>query len=458
MRKPTPNPLENIAEERVVLGQLLQSEGAFWRVADLLQPFHFARPVHQSIYQSIKDILSDGKKLSLTLIQARIGDEYAEGDDDSLSTMALMTALLRDAENGDLEGVETIVDLWKRRMHIAELQRATKEAQDPNAHIADLISDHETRVQDITLNGQTAPVRTIGEAAAQVMDFSRKAQESGVLPGFDTGLPSLDQIMGRMHATDLGIIEAARGDGKTLLAAQIADHVQHKAPTILFELEMRDLDLAARALASQTNLSVSTIESGAFDQFSLEDLLAAKERLMRSRFYIDDRPRLTVEQIYDRCRTMKRSKGLGAAFIDHFRLLNTNKPIRDKGDRMAYISGTLKAMAKDLEITVVALSQVTRGSQTRDDHPEPRLNDLEGWGALEQDADWVIAAFRRDRWLKDRKPSDPESKDFRNWTDKLARHRNKIEIACLKGRRVDVGEMREFVFDGRAGLIKEIER
>lgn len=456
MKSPA-NQLENIAEEKIVLGKLLQSESAFWTVADLLQSCHFAKPIHASIFGAIKDILNEGKKLSLVLIQARIGDEYSDGGEDGLSTMTLMTALLRDAENGDLEGVETIVDLWKRRTHIAELRRAMKETENPNAHIADLISDHEARVQDITLNGQTSPVRTVGEAAAAVMNFSIKANESGILPGFDTGLPSLDEILGRIHATDLGIITASRGDGKTILAAQLAEHMQQKAPSVLFELEMRDLDIASRALAGLTSQSVATIESGAFDQFALEELVAAKERLKKSRFYIDDRPRLTVEQIYDRCKVMKRSKGLGTAFIDHFRLVNTSKPIRDKGDRMIHVSGMLKAMAKDLEIAVILLSQVTRSSLRRDD-PAPQLSDLDGWGALEQDADWVLAGFRRDRWLKPQQPYDHDSKEWWDWHSKMSRHKRRIEITCLKRRRGDDGEMREFAFDGRAGLIREIER
>lgn len=459
MKKTTQNPFENIAEERVVIGRLLHSPSSFWLVSDVLQPFHFARPVHREIYGAIKDILTEGKKLSLTLIQARIGDEYSEGGDDGLSTMALMTALLRDAENGDLEGVEVLVDLWKRRAHLEELRRAIKAAEKPDeAHIDDLISEHGARLEDITLSGQTTPIRTIGEAAAEVMDYSAKAQTTGVLSGFDTGLPSLDEILGRINPTDLGAIIAARGDAKTVLAVQLGEHMQKRAPGILFELEMRDMDLASRALAGQTGHSVQEIESGQFDQWALQDLLSAKERLMQSRLYIDDRPKLSIEQIYDRCKALKRSKGIGWAIIDHFRLVRTSKRLSDKFERMEYVSGELKAMAKDLEIAVIVLSQRTRMSQRREDHPEPQLNDADGGGALEQDIDWGIGLFRRDRWLRPQKPYETESKEFRAWADKMTRHKDRIEIYNLKGRRVADGEMREFHFDGRGSLIKEIEK
>lgn len=453
MKSPT-NRFENIAEEKIVLGKLLQSEASYWSVAEVLRPIHFARPIHQAIYGAIRDILTDGKKLSLTAIQARIGEEY----DDGLSTMTLMTALLRDAENGDLEGVEVLIDLWKRRAHLAELKRALKAAESPESHVDDLIAEHSTMIEDINVNGQSTPIRTIGEAAAAVMNFSIKTSATGNLPGFDTGLPSLDEILGRIHATDLGVIGAARGDGKTLVAAQIAEHMQRIAPVCLFELEMRDLDIASRALAGQTSHSVATIESGAFDQFALEELIAAKERLQKSRFYIDDRPKLAIEQIRERCKVMKRSKGMGVALIDHFRLIRTNQRTKDKFERMEYVSGELKAMAKDLEIAVIVLSQVTRMSQRREGNPAPQLNDLDGGGALEQDADWAIGAFRRDRWLKPQEPYDHDSKEWWDWHSKMSRHKRRIEITCLKRRRGDDGEMREFEFDGRAGLIREIER
>jgi len=448
--------LENIAEEQVVLGRLLHSESAFWHVAELLRPEHFARKIHQEIYAAIRDLLKDGKKLSLVALKSRLGDEY----DDGKSTMTLLTALLRDAADGDLEGVETLVDLWKRRAHLAELTRAMKAAEDPNAHVDDLIAEHESQLEDIHLNGQTVPMRTIGQAAAEVMSFSVKANSTGVSSGFDTGLGTLDFLLGKINRTDLGVIGAARGDAKTILAAQLAQHQQAYGPTALFELEMQDLALATRALAARSSKSVSAIEAGEFDPFEMEELLAAKEALSGSRFYIDDRPKLSIEQIWDRCKVMKRSKGLSVAFIDHFRLIRTNVRFKDKFERMEHVSGELKAMAKDLEIAVVVLSQVTRMSQRRESNPAPQLNDLDGGGALEQDADWAITLFRRDRWLKAQHPyfSDPESQEARDFAEKLRPHRDKIEITCVKRRRGVDGEMRQFDFDGRAGLIRETER
>lgn len=451
-----PEPLENIPEERVVLGRILLSpETAFWQVSDTLLPIHFAAPIHQRLYGAIRDVMMDGKKLSLSVLQARIGEEY----DDGKSTMTLMTGLVRDAEEGgDLDGVDLIIDLWRRRQHIAELERALKEARKPNVSSADLIADHIVRIDDIASNSQSVPLRTLGEIAKEVVSQSKRAKSAGVISGFDTGLSSLDQMLGRIHRGDLGVIGARQGDFKTGLAMQIATHAQLYDPVIVFEYEMHEMDLAKRALAAGTNLSVSQIGEGSYDMYEAEEMVAALEALQSSKCYIDARPKLRLDQIRDRCLAIKRPKGLGLVVIDHLRLVRAGGKFTNKFDRIEHVTGELKGMAKDLDIAVVVLSQVTRMSQRDATHPEPGINDLDGGSSIEQDADWILGMFRRDRWLKTQKPYDMESDKGRRWSELMVRHKNKIEITCLKRRRGEDGEMREFAFDGRAGLIREIER
>ena len=184
---------------------------------------------------------------------------------------------------------------------------------------------------------------------------------------------------------------------------------------------------------------------------------AARDRLMGTRVYIDDRPKLAIEQIRDRCVQIKRRHGLGLAVLDHLRLVRTFTKTKDKFERMEYVTGELKALAKDLGIAFLVLSQVTRSSQRRDD-PFPKITDLDGGGAAEQDADWALGLFRRDRWLRNQRPLDMDSKEGREWADGMQRWKDRIEIKTLKRRRGSDGETREFGFDGRRGLITEVER
>lgn len=393
--------------------------------------------------------------MSLTLVQSRIGEEY----DDGQSTIVLMTALLRDAEDvGDWTvEAETIIDLWRCRKTIEVLETGLKEAKKPGVMSADLLSDLEVHIQDISVNSQSEPIKWIGDVANRVITRSGRTRETGIVPGFDTGLPSLDAIVGRIHAGDLGFIGARQGDAKTLVAMQIAMRAQSYYPGCFFELEMQDEDLTARVLSNGANVSVADIESGEYDFDTLEGLKAARDRLKGTKIAIDDRPKLAIEQIRDRCVQLKRRHDLGFAVIDHLRLVRSFAKTQNKFERMENVTGELKAIAKDLKIAIIVLSQVTRASQRRDD-PFPIITDLDGGGSLEQDADWGISLFRRDRYLKNEKPRDAESREFRDWAEDMSRWRNKIEIRCLKRRRGEDGETREFEFDGRRGVIRELER
>jgi replicative DNA helicase len=321
-----------------------------------------------------------------------------------------------------------------------------------------MLFDLENSVKDITVNSQAEPIKTLGQFVTSAMKRSSAAAKTGKSSGFDTGLSSLDEILGRIHGGDFGVIGARQGDAKTVLALQIARRADaYNIPAALFELEMQGEDLGRRVLAGESSSTVSQIEEGSYDMFAADELEAVRAALVDSKVYIDDRPKLRIDQIRDRCIALKRSKGLGMILVDHLRLVRANGRFANKFDRIEFITGEMKSLAKELDIAVVALSQVTRLSQRRDD-PSPQLNDFDGGSSIEQDADWAVGMFRRDRWLKTQRPYDIHSKEGQDWAEQYAKHRGKIEVRCLKRRRGDDGEMREFTFDGRRGMILEIEK
>ncbi|TIW23870.1 MAG: hypothetical protein E5V63_23830 [Mesorhizobium sp.] len=178
----------NLAAERMVLGKVLQSESSFWAISDVLQAFHFYNEFHQRVFQNVRDILTEGKRVSLAILESRLGPEY---DDDGKSTSSFLTALLRDAENNEsaLEEVEGIVDAWRHRKLIETLEHGLKEAKKPNVMPADLLSDMEVKIKDINVNSQAEPLKWIGDIAGKVLTRSAKTKDTGIIPGFDTGLP-----------------------------------------------------------------------------------------------------------------------------------------------------------------------------------------------------------------------------------------------------------------------------
>lgn len=448
-----PAPLANAEAEKIVLGRILQDEATFWQINGTLQGFHFSVEIYQQIFTAYHLLTMEGKRPTLSLLQSRVGPEYGDGS----STMTLMTALIRNtAEIDDItDEVTKIIEMWQRRRTIEICEQFLKEAKQRDTDTGFMLADLENCVKDITVNSQAEPVKTMGEIVTRVIGNSMKTRDTGVSPGFDTGLASLDQILGRIFPGDFGVIGARPGDGKTVLGLQLLDRIQERYGTAcFFSLEMRDEDIGRRALAGRAGVSVSNIEEGNYDAFEFDEIKAAQEIFLRSRMLVDDRAGLRLDQIRDRCIVLKRSKDLKAVVIDHIRLVQALGKFGNRFDRAEFVTGSLKKLAKELGIAVIALSQVTRASQRRDD-PRPQLNDFDGGSSIEQDADWALSLFRRDRYLRTQKPHNMDSDDGREWAEQVARYKNKIEILNLKRRRGEDGGMCELEFDGRASLVRE---
>jgi replicative DNA helicase len=458
-RKKSPDAnLINLSAEKIILGKVLTDETIFWDIAQTVHEFHFSREIHQKIYSAIRAICYDGKRATLSMIISRIGPEY----DDGASVMTLMTALMRDADEIEEinHEISLLIESWQRRRVLELADYYSKEARRADVDTGYMLQDMENAIKDVSVNSQAEPLKTLGQAVSTAIRKSAKASETGQSPGFDTGLSSLDEILGRIHGGDLGIIGARQGDAKTVLGVQLARRCdEFGIPSAIFELEMRSEDIGRRVLAGETSASVSQIEEGSYGMYEMEELVAAEELLKNSKVYIDDRPKLRIDQIRDRCVALKRSKGLGLIVIDHLRLVRATGKFKDKFDRTEYITGEAKAFAKELDIAVIFLSQLTRMSQRRDE-PSPQISDMDGSSSIEQDADWVLGMFRRDRWLKTTMPRGDlqMTQEGRDWSKEYNDAKGKIEIRCLKRRRGEDGEMRQFEFHGKRGVITEIQK
>lgn len=448
--------LTNISAERIVLGKVLANSKLFWDINGILMSMHFSRAIFREIYEAVYRLNMDGKPFSLRAMQAMVGAEYEDGQ----STMTLMTAMIREVEEiDDINGfLAEIIDLWRRRRTIEVAQQFIAEAQKASTDTAYMLTDLENCVKDITAHSSEEPLRTIGTYAGAVLSNAKAAETGKRRVGIDFMLPSLSQMVGKMHAGDLGYVLAPQGHGKTVVAWHILKaSAQQGVPSCLFQLEMTGENMAGRALAGETGVSVEAIDEATYDAFEWSQLVEARERLDGLPVYIDARPLLSVEKIRERAIALKRTKGIGLIAIDHMRLVQTMKRFHNKFDRVEYVSSYLKALAKDLEITVVGLSQVTRQSQRRDD-PVPRISDSDLGSAVEQDADWAISAFRRDAWLTEHEPLNRSTNEWAEWNDEIRKYLNTIDIRCLKRRRGRAGMGARFYFDGPRYRIEEIEK
>jgi len=454
MRTAKAAPLTNLVAEKHLLGGLLKSETAFWQVSNLLRPDHFSNSIHQQIYGAVRDICTEGKRLSLALVSSRLPEE----DDGGKSMPAYLAVLLANSEDGGspLDYVDAVVETWARRRLIDMAKAIENEALSGNKPAADVIADAAIKISDVSQGSEVQPAKDLKEILQRVVVGAGAAyKDEKFVVGFDTGLASIDEICGRFMPGNLIFVGASQGDGKSAIAAQIAMRAAQRANVLFFQLEMQDEEIARRMLAAETGLSVSEIEEGQFDFAAFDKMVTAQRKLEQSRLFIDDRSRLKLGQIRARSLAFKNSSGLGMVIVDHLRLVQADGKVRDQFERTEYVTGGLKSLAKELKVPIVCLAQRTRTSQDRED-PMPRISDFFGGGSIEQDADVILGLWRRDMWLRQREPRHSDEKAHSAWIKDIENCRDIIEGIGLKRRRGSPLERCRLRWEGRATRLAEI--
>jgi replicative DNA helicase len=292
----------------------------------------------------------------------------------------------------------------------------------------------------------------------------RALNSGGHLSGFTTGLESLNGKIGGLHKSDLIIVAGRPGMGKSSLATNIAfaaaqrfirdaeDGIEPEksagAPVALFSLEMSADQLATRILAEESGISSENLRMGKISQQEFRHLARAAAELQSLPLYIDDTPGLTIAALRTRARRLKRQKGIGIVVIDYLQLLQgTGKSSNDnRVQEISEISRGLKQLAKELNVPVIGLSQLSRAVEQREDK-RPQLSDLRESGSIEQDADIVLFIYREDYYLAAKQPAD-DHPDFAAWQEEMARAYGRAEVIVAKQRHGSTGKVR-LKFDSR---------
>jgi replicative DNA helicase len=314
--------------------------------------------------------------------------------------------------------------------------------------------------------GAEGKAMSFGEATKEALQLAEKALNSGGhLSGFTTGLDSLNAKMGGLHKSDLIIVAGRPGMGKSSLATNIGFNAAKRllqdqedgielaksagAPVALFSLEMSADQLATRILAEQSGISSENLRMGRISQQEFRSLARAAAELQSLPLYIDDTPGLTIAALRARARRLKRQKGIGIVIVDYLQLLQgTGKGSAgdNRVQEISEISRGLKQLAKELDVPVIALSQLSRAVEQREDK-RPQLSDLRESGSIEQDADIVIFIYREDYYLAAKQPGD-DHPDFAAWQEEMARAYGLAEIIVAKQRHGSTGKVR-VKFDSR---------
>jgi replicative DNA helicase len=453
----------DVEVEQALLGAILVDNQALERVASLLKSEHFYDPLHARIFETMSIAVERGSFVltPLTLHAAMKADPglievggtaYLAGLAQAAPTMpnvrdfarilhdlAVRRSLIRIGE----DIVNTAYEAPTEKGPQAQIQEAEKALY---------------AVSETSKYGE-GPL-DFHEALRRTVESAEKAQaRGGRISGITSGFTEIDMVLGGLQPSDLLILAGRPGMGKTALGTNMAFNTARAyvrdmeagaeypsgAPVLFFSLEMAAQQLSARILSEQTEIEGWKIRNGRFAENEWEKFVLAMQDLSSLPLYIDDTGGISIAQIAARARRLKREKKIGLIIIDYLQLVEPSRRAENRVQEITEVTKGLKALAKELNIPILALSQLSRGVDARDDK-RPVLSDLRESGSIEQDADVVMFVYREEYYLKSREP-EAGSAEHAKWMDKLDRATNRAEVLIEKHRHGQTRSI-ELVFEG----------
>ena len=447
----------NIEAEQSVLGAILVNNGAFYRVSDFLEPKHFFEPLHQLIFETASSIIRAGKVATPVTMKTFVPADTDLGGMTVGQYLARLAAEATTIINAHDYG-RTIYELALRRDLIRIGEDMVNVAFDAPVDFAPRaqIEDAERRLYELAESGRyDGGFQRFGQALTVAVDLAAKAfQRDGKLSGIASGLRDLDTKMGGLQASDLIIVAGRPGMGKTALATNIAYNIAAAHRDELqpdgtrkttnggivgfFSCEMSAEQLATRIIAERTGIPSSTIRRGGITEADFEKIRDYSIELQSLPFYVDETGGLSIAQLTARARRLKRQKGLDLIVVDYIQLLQgSGKRSDNRVQEVTEITTSLKALAKELNVPVLALSQLSRQVESREDK-RPQLSDLRESGSIEQDADVVLFVFREEYYLANKEPR-PGTPEHEKWQLDISLVHGKAEVIIGKQRHGPTG-------------------
>jgi replicative DNA helicase len=446
----------NIEAEQALLGAMLVNNNALFRVSDFLKAEHFFEAVHRRIYEVAEQLIRANKIVTPVTLKTFLGDADLGGVTVS-QYLARLAAEATTVINAHDYG-RTVYDLALRRALIGIGEDVVNQAYDSPVEASpnDQIEETERRLFALAEQGRDDKgFQDFNKALFTAIDMAANAyRRDGGLSGISTGLKDLDQRLGGLQASDLVIVAGRPGMGKTALATNIAFNIAkaHSLETDeqgntktanggmvgFFSLEMSAEQLATRVVAEQSGIPSYKIRQGRITEDEFYKLTDVAREIERVPLFIDQTGGLSINQVAARARRLKRTKGLDVLVIDYLQLLSgSSKKGENRVQELTEITTSLKALAKELHVPVVALSQLSRQVESRDDK-RPQLSDLRESGSIEQDADVVMFVYRDEYYLKNREPK-PGTEEHFKWQAEMEQSHGRAEVIIGKQRHGPTG-------------------
>ena len=446
--------------EAALLGVLLYDNEVYHKISPIVQAKHFYNPVHVRIFDAVARLIETGKLADAIVLKNRFSQDETLIDIGGVEYLALLLDNAPPTTTAT-EYAKLIFDLAMRRELIRLSDMIKQTATDPD-------SEADAQAQIIQAESELYNLAELGGTQQGFVDFENALLASiemmsaaftrdGNLSGISTGLIDLDRQLGGLHKSDLIILAGRPSMGKTSLATNIAFHVAKQfkrekddngiekttdgGVVGFFSLEMSSEQLATRLLAEQSGVSSHHIRRGDITSAQYEHIRDAADEIIQIPLHIDDTGGLSIGALSARARRLKRQKGLDCIVVDYLQLLTGGASMGSNSNRVqevSMITQGLKALAKELDVPVLALAQLSRQVEQRDDK-RPQLSDLRESGSIEQDADVVMFVFREEYYLSRTEPSEDNVAEHEEWMAKMEKLHGKAEVIIGKQRHGPIG-------------------
>jgi replicative DNA helicase len=413
-------PPQDLAAEQSVLGGMLLSKDAIADVLEKLRPSDFYRPAHQNVYDAILDLYGRGEPADAVTVAAELdrrGLLRRIGGAPYLHT--LISTVPTAANAGYYAGIVAEKALLRRLVEAGTRVVQYGYAGAEGADVAEVVDRAQAEMYEVTERRLTEDFVALEDLLQPTMDeIDAIASNGGLARGVPTGFTELDEVTNGLHPGQMIIVAARPGVGKSTLGLDFmrSCSIKHRMASVIFSLEMSKSEIVMRLLSAEAKIKLGDMRSGRMSDDDWTRLARRMSEISEAPLYIDDSPNLTMMEIRAKARRLKQRADLRLVVVDYLQLMTSGKKVESRQVEVSEFSRHLKLLAKELEVPVIAISQLNRGPEQRTDK-KPMLSDLRESGSLEQDADMVILLNRPDAFERD----DPRGGEADLI---LAKHRN----------------------------------
>ena len=453
----------NIEAEQAVIGSILVSNDIFDEISTIISNINFYDPMHQKIYEAIESLVYKGMLANPITLK-----NYFEDEKDDLNVPEYLVKITKFSTSvrQAVEYSKIIYDMFVRRelIKISEQTIDSAKLNELDTNGQTIIENSERLLFDLAEKGSfNSSLVKFDEAMKQTIEMASAAykNEEGIV-GVPTGLRDLDDKLGGLHQSDLIIIAGRPSMGKTSLATNIAFNAAQKlqdsgkkSSIAFFSLEMSSEQLSTRIISEQARISSNDIRRGRISDEQFDKFLETSKNIAELPLYIDETPAISIAAMSNRARRIKRLFGLDMIVVDYIQLMRGTTFNKDgRVQEISQITQGLKAIAKELAVPVVALSQLSRQVEQRDDH-KPQLSDLRESGSIEQDADVVMFVYREGYYLSRKEPREA-TVEHAEWQAKMNEVAHLAQIIIGKQRHGPIGNI-TLEFEERFTKFKDIQ-